>query len=160
MAPILPFTTEEVWEHMPVSKGKEESIHLEKFPDLEEVWLDDQLLHEWEELILVREKVLKKLEDARESGLIGNSLEASVILNAPAAEEKLLRKYETKLPSLFIVSAVELRFHSGQELTAEVKKAAGEKCLRCWNYSTHVGKSSAYPHFCQRCEEVVKEMRL
>jgi isoleucyl-tRNA synthetase len=158
MAPILPFTTEEVWEHMPRSKGKGESIHLEQFPSFEEVWLDDELLKEWDELILVREKVLKELEMAREKGLIGNSLEAAVTLNAPAAQEKILRKYETKLPSLFIVSAVELRFHSGQELAAEVKRAPGEKCLRCWNYSTYVGKSSEYPQFCRRCEDAVKEM--
>lgn len=159
MAPILPFTTEEVWEHLPLSKGKEESIHLEQFPSFEEAWLNDEMLKEWEELILVREKVLKELEMEREKGLIGNSLEAAVRLNAPASQEKLLRKYETMLSSLFIVSSLELRFHSGQELAAEVRRAPGEKCLRCWNYSTYVGKSSEYPQFCQRCEEVVKEMK-
>ena len=158
MAPILPFTTEEAWEVMPGFKEKEESIHLEEFSTFEEKWLEDELFEEWENLILAREKALKALEKAREDKLIGNSLEAKVTLRIPPAQEGLLKKYEDELPSLFIVSEVELQPHSGQELEAEVSKAPGEKCLRCWNFSPYVGKSDEYPHFCQRCEEVVKKM--
>ncbi len=158
MAPILPFTTEEAWEIMPAFKGKEESIHLEEFPPFKEKWLDDDLFQERERLGLVREKVLKKLESAREKELIGNSLEASVTLKVPPSKEEFLKKYEKELPSLFIVSALELQSQSGEELEVEVSKAPGEKCQRCWNFSPYVGKSSEYPHFCKRCEEVVKTM--
>jgi len=156
MAPILPFTTEEVWEMMPSFKGKEESIHLEEFPAFKEKWLDDAQFQERENLGLVREKVLKELEIAREEELIGDSLEAGVKLKVPSSEQELLKKYEEELPSLFIVSAVELLPQSGDELEAEVSKAPGVKCQRCWNFSTYVGKSSEYPHFCMRCEGVVK----
>jgi isoleucyl-tRNA synthetase len=160
MAPILPFTTEEAWEIMPAFEGKEESIHLEKFPSFQEKWLDDSLFQEWEHLVLVRDKVLKELEGAREERLIGNSLEASIVLKVPSSQEELLRKYETQLPSLFIVSAVELQSQPGEEFEVKVSKAPWEKCQRCWNFLPYVGKSSEYPHFCKRCEEVVKNTSL
>jgi isoleucyl-tRNA synthetase len=160
MAPILPFTTEEAWEIMPAFEGKEESIHLEKFPSFQEKWLDDSLFQEWEHLVLVRDKVLKELEGAREEKLIGNSLEASIVLKVPSSQEELLRKYETQLPSLFIVSAVELQSQPGEEFEVKVSKAPWEKCQRCWNFLPYVGKSSEYPHFCKRCEEVVKNTSL
>lgn len=158
MAPILPFTTEEAWDIIPDFKGKGESIHLEQFPSLEETWLSEELYGEWENLVLMRDKVLKELEGAREDGLIGNSLEAVVTLKVPSSQEELLKKYDKELSSLFIVSAVELEPGAGKELEAEIKKASWEKCQRCWNFSSYVGKSTEYPHFCQRCEEVVKNL--
>jgi isoleucyl-tRNA synthetase len=64
-----------------------------------------------------------------------------------------------ELPSLFIVSEVNLDPYSGDECVVEVGKAPGEKCLRCWNFSVYVGRSSDYPDFCQRCEDVVGRMK-
>jgi len=159
MAPILPFTTEEAWEILPSYQGKEDSVHLKRFPEFKEKWLEPELFKEGEDLILVREKVLKKLEVARESKLIGNSLEAQVVLKVPASRMELLKKYERALVSLFIVSSIKLEAQEGDELEIEILKAPGEKCLRCWNFSTYVGKSQEYPQFCQRCEQVVKEMK-
>lgn len=159
MAPILPFTTEEVWEALPSHEGKEESVHLEKLPELEQRWLEPELFQQWEDLISVREEVLKKLERAREEKLIGNSLEAQVVLRVPAAKVELLNKHEEELTSLFIVSAVTLETSDEDELEVEISKAPGEKCQRCWNFSTYVGQSKEYPLFCQRCEQVVKEMQ-
>jgi len=158
MAPILPFTAEEAWNDMPGFKDKEESVHLEVFPSLDEKWLESELFQEWGNLVSVREKVLKELEVARENKMIGNSLEASVALKVPADREALFRNYEEQLPSLFIVSEVLLQPHSGSELEVEISKAAGEKCIRCWNFSTYVGQSSSYPQFCKRCEEVVSQI--
>jgi isoleucyl-tRNA synthetase len=157
--PLLPFTTEEAWEAMPQFKDKEESVHLELFPAFQEKWLDLALFDEGKRLILVREKVLKELEKAREDKLIGNSLEARVTLKVPASQIEFLKKYEKHLPSFFIVSAVSLEPHSGEDLESMVSLAPGEKCQRCWNYSTYVGKSQEYPQFCERCEEVVKNIR-
>ncbi len=159
MAPILPFTTEEAWAAMPEFKEKQESVHLNLFPLLGEKWIEPELFQEWEGLVVIREKVLKELETARESKMIGNSLEASVALKVPADKEPLLKKYALDLPSLFIVSQVHLDVSSGDEFTVEVSKAPGGKCIRCWNYSTYLGKSSDYPGFCKRCEEVVGRMK-
>ena len=156
MAPILPFTTEEAWEAMPKFKGKEESVHLELFPEFREQWLEPGIVQEWEDLISVREKVLKELEKAREQKFMGNSLEAQVILKVPAAKSKLVQKYRDELCSLFIVSDVIPQAGPDEELGITVAKAPGQKCQRCWNYSTHVGTSPSHPEFCKRCEDVVK----
>lgn len=159
MAPILPFTTEEAWEAMPDLEGKEESVHLELFPAFDKTWLEDDAFSEWQSLMDIREKVLKELEKAREGKLIGNSLEASVTLEASVSEEALLRKYEKDLASLFIVSSVTFALTGDKELAVKVTKAEGEKCQRCWNFSSYVGKSSEYPLFCKRCEGVVREIQ-
>jgi isoleucyl-tRNA synthetase len=158
VAPLLPFTTEEAWEAMPSFQGKEESVHLELFPAFDKEWIGTDLFQEWKELKELRENVLKELEIARESKLIGNSLEARVILKVPPSFQHTLDKYADNLASLFIVSSVGLDFHSETEWVIQVSKAGGEKCQRCWNYSPYVGTNEEFPVFCQRCEDVVKEM--
>lgn len=158
MAPILPFTSEEAWEAMPSYKRKEESIHLELFPSFKEKWLEDELFSEWTDLTAVRDKVLKELERKREEKLIGNSLEASVTLDVPASKESLLQKYKKDLASLLLVSTVHLAHTEDEEIKVNVTKAEGKKCQRCWNYSLYVGKSSRFPLFCKRCEEVVSQI--
>ncbi len=157
-APLLPFTTEEAWEAMPPFRGKEESVHLELFPSFDKEWLGTDQFQEWKELRGVRERVLKELEIARESKLIGNSLEARVTLKVPPSLQHILNKYADEMEFLFIVSSVELEAHSETELGIQVSRAEGEKCQRCWNYSPYVGRNDEFPVFCQRCENVVKEM--
>jgi isoleucyl-tRNA synthetase len=158
MAPILSFTAEEAWESMPPFKGKEESVHLETFPSLKEKWLEPDFSLDMEKLLGLREVVLKELEKSREEKLIGNSLEAQVLLKVPAADRGLVEKYAEDLASLFIVSCVIIEPAAGVELEIQVSRAPGEKCQRCWSYSTYVGQSSDYPQFCQRCENVVRKM--
>jgi isoleucyl-tRNA synthetase len=158
VAPLLPFTTEEAWEAMPPFQGKEESVHLEFFPSFDKEWLGPDFFQEWKELKGLREGVLKELELARESKLIGNPLEARVTLKVPASLQEILKEYANDLASLFIVSSVELEPHKDKELGILVSKAEGEKCQRCWNYSPYVGASEEFPLFCQRCEDVVREM--
>ena len=159
MAPILPFTAEEGWEVLPAFKGKDESVHMGDFPRYDEMFCPDDIYRDMEALFGVREAVLKELEKAREEKLLGNSLEARVVLSAPHSQQKLLTQYRADLASLFIVSDVSVDYHSGEELRVMVLKAPGEKCERCWNISTYVGQSAVYPRFCKRCEEVVKGMR-
>jgi len=156
MAPILPFTTEEAWENMPGFKNKEESIHLALFPQLAEEWLTPEEKQDFETLLKVRDKVLKALEEARAGKLIGNSLEAKVILEIPASLQPTLDKYFKDLPMLFIVSAVEIKPSVEPEGKVTVELAPGQKCQRCWNYSLDVGKSAEYPELCSRCEAVLK----
>jgi isoleucyl-tRNA synthetase len=158
MAPILPFTTDEAWESMPGFSGKSASIHLELFPSAEETWLEPALVKDMDDLIEIRDKALKELEKARECKLIGNSLEARVVLGTPSARRELLEKYRDSLPELFIVSAVELEPAAGEDLVVRIEKAPGEKCERCWNRSETVGKDAAHPSFCARCARVVRDI--
>ncbi|MFQ6083915.1 MAG: class I tRNA ligase family protein, partial [Candidatus Aminicenantia bacterium] len=159
MAPILPFTAEEAWENIPNFDDKEESIHLCLFPKFEDKWLSREERNNWEKLLSVREKVLKELEGARGSGLIGNSLEAKVNLKIPASEISFYQRYKEEFPFLFVVSQVDLTSREGGEIEVEVTRAEGEKCERCWNYSSRVGEDTQFPSLCPRCVTVVKELK-
>ena len=125
MAPILTFTREEAWRHMPGMHG--ESVHLERFPEAPREWLDDRLKRDWDRLLEVRREVAKALETARAEKLIGSGLEASVRIasaprgpaGAPAAKRELL-------PTVFIVSRVELeRSAAGAGVTYESQDIPG-----------------------------------
>jgi isoleucyl-tRNA synthetase len=158
MAPILSFTADEAWAHVPAFEGKDPSVHLGEFPGPTD-WLESApagFVADMERLLGVREKALKELEKARESKLIGNSLEARVTLKAPAADAAFLEARQAGLAALFIVSQVVIEKADGDELAIEVAKAEGAKCERCWNYSTHVGTSPDHPTFCARCEKAVQ----
>ncbi|MFW6160053.1 MAG: isoleucine--tRNA ligase [Acidobacteriota bacterium] len=158
MAPILPFTTEEAWESMPVFEGKSESVHLQVFPDFKDCRMEKEEASHWDKLLEIREKVLKTLEEARENKQIGNSLEAEVILIIPPQEDEFFQKYQSLLAELFITSKVSLQRGKESHFEVKVVEASGEKCQRCWNFSTYVGKNSRYPNLCPRCEEVVSGM--
>ena len=169
LAPILTFTSEEVWQHMPKLEGRPESVHLALFPTSDDIFgkrapspADEQLRTEWLTLFAVREEVLQALEAARSSGVIGSGLEAQVRISAPEAVLPVLEKYAAELRYLFIVSAVELERAQGGNgaaaLKVDVAKAPGQKCERCWNYSTHLGEDPAYPTICERCSAALKEI--
>ena len=138
--------------------GKDKSVHLGFFPAFDDEWMPAELFEEWEQLIPVRERVLKELEVVREAKTISDSLEAHVSLKVPQSQLDVLKKYKKNMPSLFIVSSVEVDMHDEDEVSVTISRAEGEKCQRCWNYSTHVGTSTDYPDFCQRCEDVVREI--
>jgi isoleucyl-tRNA synthetase len=167
LAPIMTFTCEEVWKYLPKVEGREESVHLAVFPNAEDIVghgaaeKDDAREKDWENLRLVRDEVLKALEEARNSKLIGMGLEAQVHLATPEPLYSLLKRYEAQLRYLFIVSAVTLTSSSGNgtgSVKVEVKRADGQKCERCWNYSVHVGEDKNYPTVCERCSAVLKEL--
>ena len=126
------------------------------------LWLPSDDEQEWATLRNIRDQVLKSLEEARNQKHIGKSLEAQVKLNASDALYSTLERHKDELRYLFIVSAVTVeKSASGNgtnPLTIEVSKAAGEKCERCWNYSTLVGEDKQYPTVCERCSAVLKQL--
>ena len=168
LAPIMSFTAEEVWSYLPKVGGREESVHLALFPGTQDILganiveKDEAQEKDWQTLRTVRDEVLKALEEARNSKMIGTGLEARVHVTAPAPLFALLKRHEDQLRYLFIVSAVETRLAAAPDGTGtvkiEVKKADGQKCERCWNYSTHVGEDRTNPTICERCSAVLKEL--
>ncbi|MBN1939388.1 MAG: isoleucine--tRNA ligase, partial [Candidatus Aminicenantes bacterium] len=156
LAPLLPFTTEEAWEAIPDFPGKEESIHLAYFPEPGRPLLSDKERTKWEWLLDLRNQILKELEKARESKLIGNALEARIIVAAPAARAAEIKAEAERLAVLCLVSEVAVKAADSPEFKIVVEKAAGEKCRRCWNYSPTVGASAAHPDLCRRCEDVLE----
>ena len=168
LAPVMTFTSEEVWNYLPKAAGRQESVHLALFPPVAEILGDaknavgeEKTAEDWTTLRSVRDDVLKALEEARNDKLIGTGLEAQVNLTAPDPVYSVLSRHADQLRYLFIVSAVTLTQASGNgtgSVHVEVKKADGTKCERCWNYSTRVGEDKTYPTVCERCSVVLKEL--
>jgi len=157
MAPILSFTTEEVWKHIPEEPGKPESVHLTGFPQPNGQLLDEPLNERWERILDIRATVTKALEEARKGKQIGLSLDAQVHLFLPGKMYTFLQPYEGDLKSIFIVSAVTLhRTEDDKEPRVEVQRAEGQKCDRCWNFDVSVGHHSEHPTLCQRCKEAIQ----
>jgi isoleucyl-tRNA synthetase len=169
IAPVLVFTSEEIWKHLPKAKGDQPSVHLSEFPEAESLIakIDPQKKEAWEELAKVRSAVLVKLEEARNAKSIGGSLEAKVSMYSRLPKlQTILKSYAKQLPALFIVSQVQVLDSApasspggeSPDLGIVIVKADGKKCERCWNYSTHVGENSRYPTFCERCSEALAEI--
>ncbi len=163
IAPILPFTSEEVYAAMQEGRppdARKESVHIMLFPEYESSRDSDDLVAEWQAISEMREEVLKALEEVRQSGIIGNSLEARVDIQAAGPSLALLRRHESDMKYIFIVSQVVIK--QGPEtqdgIEIRVSKAEGRKCERCWNYSIEVGKDQIYPTLCDRCLPVVREI--
>jgi isoleucyl-tRNA synthetase len=170
IAPILCFTADEVWSNLPAA-DREASVHCARLQSPESLRaLAPQgfaaRLKNWEALIAVRNEVLKALETARQQKVIGGGLEACVVLRAGGETGRLLEAYSSFLPALLIVSQVELGTDPGpgayqssiSGLKIGVRRAAGAKCERCWNYSEQVGRNSAYVTVCERCSAALEEI--
>jgi isoleucyl-tRNA synthetase len=150
LAPVLAFTTEEAWGHL----GRGGSIHLQLFPDAPVSATNNTVASQMERLLKLRGLIGQALEKARQEKLIGNSLEARVILKCePALVDDLSRE---ELEEFFILSDLELE--QAGEPSALVEKTPFAKCARCWRHREYVGKSAAHPDLCERCEGVISAL--
>ncbi len=165
MAPILPFTAEEIWRYMPGWAGKEASIHMALLPEVSTGLRDDGLESKWQTLLTIRSDVTRALETARAEKRIGHPLDASLVLSVPDSILPLLQEYESDLRSIFIVSQVRV-VHAAEldgavesleipGLKIQVNRADGGKCERCWVYDTGVGTDARHPELCPRCQQTV-----
>ena len=173
LAPILSFTTEEVWPHL----GQAGSVHAALFPQPDSLTSgitveQKERAKNWDKLIEVREGVLKSLESARQEKFIGAPLEARIRLSADGNLYPLLDSYSQELPGLFIVSQVELSKAAEQErppftfkpagpyldIDVTVERAHGTKCERCWKYTEDVGSNPRFPTICSACASAVEEI--
>ena len=161
MAPILTFTAEEIWSYLPGRHA--ESVQLADWPEPEKDWYNRNLEERWSNLLEVREETTWALEQARKDKVIGGSLEAAVKLWADGELYQLLKEYEGFLPTLFIVSSVELaegydgapgEARAGQRAPVKtlIEKSVGHKCPRCWIFT------DSLEELCPRCSEVIKAL--
>lgn len=153
LAPILVFTADEAWENLP--KQTVASVHLAEFPEITDAD-NSGLMDNWERIFAIRDEVMKALEEARNEKRIGSPLEAKIVLTTDAATTRFLLDYYEQLRYIFIVSQVEV--HEGDAQSVEIQAADGEKCERCWNYSTRVGEFSKYGSVCERCADALDEI--
>ncbi|MBR2152967.1 MAG: isoleucine--tRNA ligase [Clostridia bacterium] len=163
VAPILAFTSEEIWGYMPHSASQDARHALyNEFPKTFEVKVDDEFIARWDRIHQIRDDVKKALENARNEKVIGSSLDAKVTLFAEGEILDFVKGVEDILPAVFIVSQVEIAEGEGafkgdvEGLSVSVAKAEGEKCERCWIYSDTVGSDSEHPTLCSRCAGVLK----
>ncbi len=148
LAPVLVFTSEEAWRHS-AAVG---SIHLQEFPDAQN--RSQEASDQVGELLRLRGIIGQAIELARQEKLIGNTLEARVVLNSDSDVTEKIPKEE--LEEFFILS--DLTIHQAEEPSASVTKTPYKKCARCWRHRPTVGTSKAHPDLCDRCESVVVAM--
>ncbi len=154
-APILCFTAEEAYQAFENLENKKESIFLTLLEEERLNFYDEGLMQRWAKVLQLRQLVLKRLEEKREAGLIGSSLEAQVLLSFKGEDYLFYKALEETLREAFIVSAVEIK---EAEFKIEVERAKGKKCQRCWNWKEEVGKDKDYPDLCRRCVKVIKNI--
>jgi len=160
IAPVLCHTAEDIWQFIPYPVSHK-SVFQSGWLHMPDQWQDRELADKWESLRTVRSEVNKVLETARNGKAIGAPLEAKVLL---AVSDSIVAQSLTSLGDelryLFITSQAELvaELPTGSDYTGSVEglqiavvNADGEKCPRCWNYSTHIGESVEHPHLCDRC---------
>jgi isoleucyl-tRNA synthetase len=165
IAPILSFTAEEIWQHMPAQQA--ESVFLTTwYSELAETSVSER--HFWETVMQVRERVNLELERNRNEGLIGSGLAADVTLYCDEKLQKQLEKIADELRFVLITSAatvlplteyvpneqqddavVSLSDFLGLRIV--VKASPYPKCQRCWHRRQDVGIDPEYPDLCQRC---------
>jgi isoleucyl-tRNA synthetase len=166
MAPILVFTAEELWVHMPGADARPSSGHLTQLPEVAENLLDDELAGRWESILLIRGEVSKALEEARTQKIIGHALDAAVTLSMPETLSAVVKPDADELRTVFIVSKVSISAEEslagGHEstkipgLAIRIDPAPGEKCERCWIHEPSVGADELHKTICARCLKVLE----
>ena len=161
MTPILPHTADEVWKYIPGTDTI--SAQLTDMPTIDANLYNDELEKKWDQFMVVRDEVLKALEEARRQKIIGHSLGASVELYPKKEIAALLTQFN-RLDELFIVSKATIQHSEApadvfqlEHVAVKVSPAAGEKCERCWIVTPDVGEVAEHPALCTRCATVVGE---
>jgi isoleucyl-tRNA synthetase len=144
LAPVLCFTTEEVWRSR--YPDGEDSVHMLEWPEIDAGWREEALGARWDLIRATRERVTEAIEPLRREKVIGSSNEAKVLY--PALEADLTEADLADLAEVYIVSEV----MPGQTSTIEVTKTGHSKCRRCWRHLPEVPEDGG---LCGRCDEVV-----
>lgn len=164
IAPILAFTSEEIWSYLPHSSNDDSGSVL--FNDMYksvDIEVDDDFITQWEIIRSVRDDVQKALEIKRTENIIGKSLEASVTLFCDGELNSKLNNVKSILPEIFICSQVIVSNGVGdftgevEGLTVTAEVASGKKCERCWIYSDTVEQSN--DDLCKRCASVLQSSK-
>jgi len=145
MAPLVSFTADEVWEHIP---GVDGTVFEQRFPDFPVADQDGN----WESFWAIREQVQAAMEPHRAAKTIGTSLDAQVRLGLPVEAQEQVKALGESLEDLLVISGLEL--HTAPEVLVEVLPHEGPKCPRCWNHKGGAGAGEDAA-LCPRCAEVI-----
>jgi len=160
LAPVLPFTAEEIYRSMRHRKGEAvESVHLSFWPVLNDKGKDTGSHEDIDKILEIRPDVLKSMEEERAKGKIGSSLEAKIVLTLKDKQaSEVFFRFAQQLRYFFIVSCVELKVDAalGVPFSISVVHAEGKKCSRCWNYAQDIDVDPSYPGICGRCVQAIR----
>ena len=132
---------------------------LTDFPKANDMYDNEELSAKWDKILKLKDLVAKELENARAEKIIGHSLNAKVTIFANDDEYNFLKENIELLRTVFIISDLEVLENERKDeekLGIKVEQAPGEKCERCWMYSTTVGEDKENPTICHRCSEALK----
>ena len=156
IAPILAYTSDEIWKFMPHSAADEAShVIYNEMPEKVAADVDDSFMEFWNRIHELRDDVKKTLEPMIKEKTIKSSLEAKVTLSAGGETLGFLKQAEPELADAFIVSEVVIA-DNGAELDITAEKAEGEKCERCWAIRKSVGADAEHPTLCAHCCETLR----
>ena len=169
LAPILAFTTEEIWAAMTHAAGENaESVVLNDMPEVDPaLQLPEAEQARWARLLSLRDAVNKALENARGAGIVKKNQDAEIVISLSEADAAFLQ--DVDLASLCIVSRVTLTTEASAgdampdcliPCTIAVTASEAPKCPRCWNHNAAVGTDPRFPELCPRCTAVVAQMDL
>ena len=147
LAPVISFTADEVWEHLP---GAEMTVFEQRFQEFDGLLA----MGDWQRFWEIREALQSAMEPHRASKLIGTSLDADVTLTLPLADIELLHGLNECIEDLFVVSGLTLKEGDSIEILVLVAPHSGTRCPRCWNHSGGAGKGDDQD-LCPRCYSVV-----
>ncbi len=162
MAPIMSFTADEIWRALPGTRAP--YVFTEEWFDGLFGLDDDEPMNDlyWADLLKVRGEVNKVIEQARADKRIGGSLAAAVTLYTDASLAEKLRRLGNELRFVLLTSSAQVADYAlapadAQQsdlikgLKIELQMAEGEKCPRCWHYTTDIGQNAEHPDICGRC---------
>ncbi len=147
-APILSFTAYEIWQTLGLSDDT--SVFEETWYALPPHGLGEQDIAAWQDILALRSQANKKIEEKREAGLVGSSLQSELDIYADGELYQSLARLGDDLRFALIVSRATLHRRTG-EADVQVSPSAHQKCDRCWHYRADVGSHADHPMICGRC---------
>ena len=155
-APILSFTSEEIWQTHPSLKGQNESIFLSKYFESKQEGECVISSSDWARIFEIKDIVNQSIERLRNENKLKGSLDSNVIISANEEDKSILDKLGPELHFVFISSQASVI--DGDTLSIQIDQMSDEKCTRCWHRDSTVGESKDHPEICSRCEENIDQL--
>ena len=155
-APILSFTSEEIWQTHSSLKGQNESIFLSKYFESKQEGECVISSSDWARIFEIKDIVNQSIERLRNENKLKGSLDSNVIISANEEDKSVLDKLGSELHFVFISSQASVI--DGDTLSIQIDQISDEKCTRCWHRDSTVGESKDHPEICSRCEENIDQL--
>ena len=154
-APILSFTSEEIWQTHPSLKDQNESIFLSKYFESKQEGECVISSSDWARIFEIKDIVNQSIERLRNENKLKGSLDSNVIISANEEDKSILDKLGSELHFVFISSQASVI--DGDTLSIQIDQMSDNKCTRCWHRDSTVGESKDHPEICSRCEENIDQ---